>query len=102
MNRKNQDENSPSSHTGYKSAGGVETKKSSTLLVKRKRDHGIQESKFRPKEVLMREEMQWWGFSELLDVNPESGGAENILDDSGTKSLANRKPATLLRKEGKS
>ncbi len=98
MNRKNQDENSPSSHTGYKSAGGVETKKSSTLLVKRKRDDQIQKSKFKPKEVPVRPEMQWWGFSEMLDINPKSGGAETMLDNSRPGALAGQKPVTPFKK----
>jgi hypothetical protein len=101
MNRRNQDENSPSSHTGYKSAGGVETRNSSTLLVKRKRNGRIQKSKSKSKEVPVRPEMQWWGFSEMLDINPKSGGAETMLDNSRPGALAGRKPVTPSRKEGK-
>jgi hypothetical protein len=65
-----QDENSPSPHAGCESVGGVEGEKLSTSLVTGRSD-GETKKKLKGKEVAMRQETQWWGFSELLGVNLE-------------------------------
>lgn len=49
-------------------------------------------------EALMREGMQWWGFSELLNFNPKSGGVEMSCDNSKRKSTVNRKSKTIFKK----
>jgi hypothetical protein len=93
MKRKNQDETySPSSHTGYGSVGGVESEKLSTLLVKGKRSGKVKHQKPEGKEVLVREEIRWWGFSEMLDINPKPRGEEMSLDNCEPNPLVNRKP----------
>ncbi len=99
MQKKDQDETySPSPHAGYKSAGSVESKKLSTLLVKGGLRRERKKAKPKSKEAVVREEMQWWGFSEMLDVDPKTGGAEMTRDNLRTESIARRKPATPFKR----
>ncbi len=46
----------------------------------------------------MREEMRWWGFSEMLDVNPKPRGEEMSLDNCEQNPLVNRKPVSSSKK----
>jgi hypothetical protein len=102
MRKTDQDETySPSPHAGYKSAGSVESEKLSTLLVEGGSLRESKNAKPKSKEAVVRGKMYWWGFSEMLDIDPKSGDAETVGDNPRRASITKRKPATLLKKEGR-
>jgi hypothetical protein len=65
---------SPSSHTG--SWWSRWPRRWRGPWLREKRTEKVEKAKQKNKEVLMRKKMQWWGFSELLNFNPEPGDVQ--------------------------
>ncbi len=67
--------------------------------LKENRMGKVKREKIKNMEVLVREKMQWWGFLELLNFNPEPGGVNMNSDNLKPKSAnVNPKSKTTFKK----
>jgi len=76
----------------WRKTSGVERKNLSTLpgFEKEKRDK-VKKGKNRNSEVIMRTNMQWWGFLEMLGFDQTPGGTQVNPDSSSREPMLHRK-----------